>query len=316
MIAGLASTRPRTLTNGLQQQGVSHSVAQHVGSLPPVSSLFAAVLGTNPIKNLLAPSNTLSTLPRANQQTLTGNEFFPHLISGPFHHGLVLVFSVAAGLSVIAALASLLRGGPQERANSIQQKRRRMTLTQIDTVPALVVIDLQKGLAAVETVHAFGDIVGRAAQLAAAFRRRNFPVVLVNAAGVAPGRTDAQRFRPADFSPPPEWIELVPELGVEPTDFRLTKYRAGAFHDTGLHSYLKQREVTQVVVAGIATTMGVESTARAAHEHGYHVVFATDAMTDRDADTHRISVERIFPRIGECATTAEILAKLDPATAK
>jgi MFS family permease len=111
MIVGLASSLPKTLTNGLQQQGVSHTIAHQVGSLPPVSSLFAAILGVNPIQHLLAPSGALATLPAANQQTLTGREFFPNLISGPFHHGLVVVFAVAAVLSLLAAVASLLRGG-------------------------------------------------------------------------------------------------------------------------------------------------------------------------------------------------------------
>jgi MFS family permease len=111
MIVGLASSLPKTLTNGLQQQGVSHTIAHQVGALPPVSSLFAAILGVNPIQHLLAPSGALATLPAANQQTLTGREFFPNLISGPFHHGLVVVFAVAAALSLLAAIASLLRGG-------------------------------------------------------------------------------------------------------------------------------------------------------------------------------------------------------------
>ncbi|HTC70374.1 MAG TPA: MFS transporter [Acidothermaceae bacterium] len=111
MIVGLASSLPKTLTNGLQQQGVSHTIAHQVGSLPPVSSLFAAILGVNPIQHLLAPSGALATLPAANQQALTGREFFPNLISGPFHHGLVVVFAVAAVLSLLAAVASLLRGG-------------------------------------------------------------------------------------------------------------------------------------------------------------------------------------------------------------
>ncbi len=110
MIAGLAASLPTTLTNGLQRQGVAHSIAHQVGSLPPVSSLFAALLGVNPIQHLLAPSGALATLPAANQRTLTGRQFFPDLISGPFHHGLVVVFGVAAALSVLAALASLLRG--------------------------------------------------------------------------------------------------------------------------------------------------------------------------------------------------------------
>ena len=88
-----------------------HGIAHHVGTLPPVSSLFAAVLGVNPLQHLLAASRVLSSLPAAAQQTITGREFFPDLISGPFHHGLVVVFAVAAALSVLAALASLLRGG-------------------------------------------------------------------------------------------------------------------------------------------------------------------------------------------------------------
>jgi MFS family permease len=111
MIAGLASSLPETLTRGLQQQGVPHGIAHQVGTLPPVSSLFAAVLGVNPLQHLLAPSRVLSSLPAAAQQTITGREFFPDLISGPFHHGLVVVFAVAASLSLLAALVSLLRGG-------------------------------------------------------------------------------------------------------------------------------------------------------------------------------------------------------------
>ncbi|MCW2539826.1 MAG: hypothetical protein JWN95_1551 [Frankiales bacterium] len=111
MIIGLAGTLPTTLTNGLQRQGVSHAVAQQIGSLPPVSSLFATILGVNPIEHLLTPSGSLATLPIANQHALTGREFFPDLISGPFHHGLVVVFTAAAILAGLAALASLLRGG-------------------------------------------------------------------------------------------------------------------------------------------------------------------------------------------------------------
>ncbi len=111
MIAGLASTLPKTLTSGLQSQGVAHSLAQQIGSLPPVSSLFAAVLGVNPVQHLLASAHALSSLSAAHQQTLTGREFFPQLISAPVHHGLTVVFAVAAGLSVLAAFASLLRGG-------------------------------------------------------------------------------------------------------------------------------------------------------------------------------------------------------------
>jgi MFS family permease len=111
MIAGLASSLPTTLTSGLQRQGVPHAIAHNVATLPPVSSLFAAILGVNPLGHLLAVSHVLATLPAAAQRVITGREFFPDLISGPFHDGLVVVFAVAAGLSVLAGLASLMRGG-------------------------------------------------------------------------------------------------------------------------------------------------------------------------------------------------------------
>jgi MFS family permease len=111
MIAGLASSLPTTLTSGLRRQGVPYAVAHHIGTLPPVSSLFAAVLGVNPIGHLLASLGVLSSLPAGSQRILTGRAFFPDLISGPFHHGLVVVFAVAAGLAALAGLASLLRGG-------------------------------------------------------------------------------------------------------------------------------------------------------------------------------------------------------------
>jgi MFS family permease len=111
MIAGLAASLPKTLTGGLEQHGVPAAVAHQIGSLPPVSSLFAAVLGVNPVQHLLATGHVLSTLPAASQQILVGREFFPRLISAPFHQGLVVVFVTAAALAAVAALASLLRGG-------------------------------------------------------------------------------------------------------------------------------------------------------------------------------------------------------------
>ncbi|WP_033279625.1 MFS transporter [Streptomyces sp. NRRL F-525] len=118
MIAGLARSLPGTLTAGLQQQGVPAHLAAQVGGLPPVSSLFAAQLGVNPIQHLLQPSGVLPHLTAAQQHTLTGSEFFPSLISGPFHSGLVIVFAFGATLAFLAAIASLLRGagtGPTAR---------------------------------------------------------------------------------------------------------------------------------------------------------------------------------------------------------
>jgi MFS family permease len=110
MIAGLASTLPRTLSAGLRAQGVPASVASHVAKLPPVSTLFSALLGYNPVHNLLAPSGVLARLPARNTAVLTGKKFFPNLISGPFHHGLIIVFSAAIAMSLGGALISLLRG--------------------------------------------------------------------------------------------------------------------------------------------------------------------------------------------------------------
>jgi MFS family permease len=120
MILGLAASLPHTLTSGLEQQGVPAAIAQQIGNLPPVGSLFAAFLGYNPLGSLLGPSGVLHQLPAANAATLTGKEFFPNLISGPFHHGLVVVFIAAALMSVISAVASLV---PGEKRNAVRGTR-------------------------------------------------------------------------------------------------------------------------------------------------------------------------------------------------
>jgi nicotinamidase-related amidase len=177
-----------------------------------------------------------------------------------------------------------------------------VALTTIDPRSALVVIDLQKGI-----VSALGDaaVVKHAAHLAAEFRRHGLPVVLVNVTGRAPGRTEARQ--PGGGALPPGWADLIDELDVAPADHLITKRRRNAFHDTGLDTLLRDLGVTQVVLAGISTSSGVESTARSASDYGYHVVLAVDAMTDPDADSHRHSIERVFPKLGETATTAEII---------
>ncbi|MCU1307621.1 MAG: isochorismatase hydrolase [Acidobacteriaceae bacterium] len=182
-----------------------------------------------------------------------------------------------------------------------------MPLTKLDGTAALIVIDLQKGIVGLGTVHPAGEIIARAAQLARAFRERGLPVVLVNATGAAPGRTDAGSPK---FSRPADWTELVPELEQQPSDHIVSKQRWGAFIGTSLDDYLRQRGVTQIFLAGIATSFGVESTARSAYDHGYNVALVVDAMTDRDADAHRNSVEKIFPRLGETDTTDNLLKLL------
>ena len=182
-----------------------------------------------------------------------------------------------------------------------------MAATTLDPKTALIVIDLQKGIVGLPTAHPASEVVERAARLAAAFRRRRLPVVLVNVDGGAPGRTEQTRL--GAF--PDGWTELVAELNPQPQDHRVTKRTWGAFTNTGLLDILKREGVTQVVIAGIATSAGVESTARQAHEFGFNVALATDAMTDMRPEAHENSVERVFPRLGETATTDAILALLE-----
>ncbi len=183
-----------------------------------------------------------------------------------------------------------------------------MPLTKLDTTPALIVIDLQKGIAGLPAVYQANEIVARSAQLAKAFRERGLSVVLVNVTGAAPGRTDAGPRNLASLAA--DWTELVPELEQHPDDYLVSKQRLGAFIGTSLDDYLRQRGVTQVVLTGISTSSGVESTARSAYDYGYNVVLVVDAMMDRDADAHRHSVEKVFPRLGETDTTDNVLRLL------
>jgi nicotinamidase-related amidase len=183
-----------------------------------------------------------------------------------------------------------------------------VAVTTLDPKTALIVIDLQKGIVTMPTAHPIGEVVKHAGALAEAFRRRGLPVVLVNVDGGAPGRSEQTR-SVAQF--PAGWTDLVPELNQQPTDHTVTKQTWGAFTGTGLADYLKNQRVTQVVIAGVATSIGVESTARHAHEHGFHVTLAIDAMTDRNPDAHSNSISAIFPRLGETGTTQEIMALLD-----
>ncbi|HWC80440.1 MAG TPA: cysteine hydrolase [Pseudonocardiaceae bacterium] len=182
-----------------------------------------------------------------------------------------------------------------------------MPLTTLDPQPALVVVDLQKGIVSDAIAH----VVPSAAALAKAFREHDFPVVLVNVTGSAPGRTDRRRPHGGTGAFPPGFADIIDELDRQPGDHLITKRRRSAFHDTGLDTLLRDLGVTQIMLAGVSTSSGVESTARSAYDHGYHVVLATDAITDPDAELHRHSVERVFPKLGETATSAEIIAFLD-----
>jgi nicotinamidase-related amidase len=182
-----------------------------------------------------------------------------------------------------------------------------MTVTTLDPHSALILIDLQKGIVAYPMAHPIAGVLQQAVALADAFRRRGLPVVLVNVTGRPPGRTDQP---PPGAAPAADWADLIPELRQQADDHLVTKRTSGAFTGTDLEAWLKQRGVTQVVIAGVATSNGVESTARHAYELGFNVTLAIDAMTDMSGAAHDNSLAHSFPRLGESGTSAAILALL------
>lgn len=187
-----------------------------------------------------------------------------------------------------------------------------MAVTELDSRTALIVIDLQKIAASMPTAHSFASVSKNAGRLAEVFREHDLPVVLVNVVGMAPGRTEQSH---SGGALPPDWSELLPELNRQPQDHLVSKRTWGAFTGTGLEDHLKSAGVTQVVVCGVATSVGVESTARQAHELGFNVTLAVDAMTDLSADAHANSLERIFPQLGQTGTTQDIVDLLSKRSA-
>jgi nicotinamidase-related amidase len=195
-----------------------------------------------------------------------------------------------------------------------------MALTTLDPKTALVLIDLQHGIVAPPAVPRSGaEVVARGKELADAFRAHELPVVLVNVAfspdfGDAPKGRDDEEPEPDDDSGdegmPADFAVIVDELGAQDTDIRVTKRQWGGFHGTDLDTQLRRRGVTQIVLAGLVTSRGVDTTAREAYAHNYSVAFAVDAMADRGIEVHENAIERIFPQIGQRATTAEILDML------
>jgi nicotinamidase-related amidase len=187
-----------------------------------------------------------------------------------------------------------------------------MELTIETPKTALVVIDLQKGIVGRETApYDAAAVVKNAAKLAKLFRDKNMSVFLVRVRASADGK---DTLRPiADQKPwsqnpqPADWSEIVPEMGPEPTDFVITKHQWGAFYGTELDLEFRRRGITTMVLCGISTDIGVESTARFAFEYGYSQIFAEDAMTALSAEEHNFSVTKIFPRIGLVRKTDQIL---------
>ena len=183
-----------------------------------------------------------------------------------------------------------------------------MPFSTLDPRTALVVIDLQAGIVGNALTHPIEEVLTRTRSLLDAFRKHELPVVLVRVVGVPPGRTEAgggSRQLPDGFA------DLAPELDRQPSDLVVTKGARSAFTHTGLAEQLRGLGVTQVVIVGVATSGGVESTARDAHEQGFHVTLPVDAMTDRTPDAHEHSVTAVFPRLAETGTTLQLLDILE-----
>lgn len=189
-----------------------------------------------------------------------------------------------------------------------------MPVTALDERTALVTIDLQNAMVGLPTVpNAAADVVANAAALAEAFRSVGLPVINVRASFAA---DFGDAFAPRADAPLPHpdpiagWDEFADDLGVHPGDIRITKHHWGAFTGTDLDLQLRRRGIEGVVLVGIATSIGVESTARSAIEYGFNVTVASDAVSDLNPKAHASSLESIFPMLGQVDTTAAIRAKL------
>ena len=183
-----------------------------------------------------------------------------------------------------------------------------MAVTALHAATTLIIVDLQHGIVGYPFIHPIGEVIERSRALLDAFRERGLPVVLVNVSGFAPGRTERPR-RSADL--PPDWADLIAQLGHQPSDILVTKRQWGAFYGTDLDLQLRRRGIKSVVLGGISTNIGVESTALAAWEHGYELVIAEDLCSAQNAEMHQFAFDNIFPRLARVRSTREIVAALD-----
>jgi MFS family permease/nicotinamidase-related amidase len=318
MIAGLAASLPHTLSRGLEQHGVPYSVARQIASLPPVSSLFAAVLGVNPVKHLLSAAGVLSALPQSGRQVLTGREFFPKLISGPFHQGLVIALSVSAFLAAIAGVASLLRGGRYVHIDPSASETKGAPVTS--TFPpidpgrtALLVMDYQSGV--LDRIADADELVARAAQAIALVRSHGGLIGFVRVAfedsdydaipltSMLRSRvTSAKSDYHADSPSTAVHERLSPQAG----DIVVRKTRVGAFSTTDLDEQLRERSIDTLFLAGLSTSGVMLSTVRDAHDRDYQVFVLADLTADPDPEVHEFLTGRIFPRQAQVITVADL----------
>lgn len=181
-----------------------------------------------------------------------------------------------------------------------------------DAKTALVIIDLQRGIAGRDVApHSGTDVVANAARLVQAFRSAQLPIAFVRVSPTPETALKPLVDNPQPFPPPqPGWDELVPELGARAADVVVTKKNWGAFYGTDLDLQLRRRDVTRIAICGIATHIGVESTARDAFERNYKLLFVEDAMAAMSAQEHEHSCKVIFPRMGIIRSTDEVVLAL------
>lgn len=178
---------------------------------------------------------------------------------------------------------------------------------------ALVVIDLQKGIASFPSApHDANSVVSNAARLADKFRENKMPVFLVHVMASDTDRLKPIADEPMQMRGPPskDWGEFMPEMGPKEGDIIITKKQWGAFYGTELELQLRRRRMDMIVLCGISTNYGVESTARLAYEFGYEQIFAEDAMAGRSAEAHSLAINHVFKRMGRVRSTTEILQAL------
>ncbi|RZS90854.1 nicotinamidase-related amidase [Motilibacter rhizosphaerae] len=182
-----------------------------------------------------------------------------------------------------------------------------MPVTDITAPVALVLVDLQCGITALPTVHPADEVVERSARLASLAHDAGWTVVRTRVEpdpAAPPARTDAA---PPAIRPAADFAELDPRVPLLDSDLVVTKRAWDAFVGTGLDLALRRRSVKTLLLAGISTSIGVESTARSARELGYEIVVASDAVTDLVASAHDDAVATILPRLARLATTEELL---------
>lgn len=179
---------------------------------------------------------------------------------------------------------------------------------------AIVVIDLQKGITQIPSEpFPAKTVIDNSANLVAASRKNGMPVFLVHVTP-SPDMKDALHpvsettFKMSGYNP--SWSEYVPELNIQPNDFLITKHQWGAFYGTELDLQLRRRDIDTIILCGIATNFGVESTARFAFEYGFNQIFVSDAMAARSKEEHEYPIKYIFPRLGLIRTASEVLSSL------